>query len=707
MHRRSTLIVRLGMATALALMAGQACGQSFNIDIDGTAGASAGVPVASFGAAAGQPGVWNSIKSASPTNVALVDLAGNATGVTITRATNGTFAQANSVSTSGAHEDLLDDYQVISVGTMTFTINNLSDGHYIIYTYGAHPQFSSNVGTINVPVGGEYAQWTQYIGGDAIPVNGFKAGITHAVHSKYVALSGPITINVADNFSGEGVISGIQIVKIPAGNKLRVHVNDNAAGNSDGTTWANAVNDLQDGLDIARRVGGPQSEVWVAQGFYYPTSGADRSATFSVPSGLELLGGFNATETTYAQRSTTPLFYGTYLSGAIGGSAQSDNSYVVVTFDNVNSNTLLDGFYVARGNNNGGGLYSGRGAGLTAYYAIGAMVRNCNFIHNLSTGDGAGAYLKDASMQFVNCTFYNNEATNGAGGGIVNVGPISTTLTLQNCKFLANTSFSGGAVYLNFTHGDFANCLFSGNHSNFTGGAVQAAGDTQKLTLINCTVSKNDAATSAGGVYVSTGMDCDLRNSILWGNSAPGGTTDQQQITVISAHGSVLTKSYSTIQGIDADPKFVDADGANNLAGDFDDDCRLTQGSPCIDAADAAVLPLDSGDVNNNGTWNEPLPFDLSNDPRRVEIVSVANTGPGVSPIIDRGAYEFQINEWCYANCDNSAVAPVLNVNDFVCFQNKFSANDPYANCDGSTTPPILNVNDFTCFLNKFAAGCP
>jgi WD40 repeat protein len=61
----------------------------------------------------------------------------------------------------------------------------------------------------------------------------------------------------------------------------------------------------------------------------------------------------------------------------------------------------------------------------------------------------------------------------------------------------------------------------------------------------------------------------------------------------------------------------------------------------------------------------------------------------------------------CYANCDGSAAAPVLNVNDFVCFQNRFAAGDSYANCDGSTVTPILNVNDFSCFLNRFAAGCP
>lgn len=61
----------------------------------------------------------------------------------------------------------------------------------------------------------------------------------------------------------------------------------------------------------------------------------------------------------------------------------------------------------------------------------------------------------------------------------------------------------------------------------------------------------------------------------------------------------------------------------------------------------------------------------------------------------------------CYANCDASTVPPVLNVNDFVCFQTRFAAGDSDANCDGSTAPPVLNVNDFICFQARFAAGCP
>jgi hypothetical protein len=61
----------------------------------------------------------------------------------------------------------------------------------------------------------------------------------------------------------------------------------------------------------------------------------------------------------------------------------------------------------------------------------------------------------------------------------------------------------------------------------------------------------------------------------------------------------------------------------------------------------------------------------------------------------------------CYANCDQSTTAPVLNSGDFTCFLQRYAAGDPYANCDSSTTAPTLNVGDFTCFLQRFAGGCP
>jgi hypothetical protein len=99
--------------------------------------------------------------------------------------------------------------------------------------------------------------------------------------------------------------------------------------------------------------------------------------------------------------------------------------------------------------------------------------------------------------------------------------------------------------------------------------------------------------------------------------------------------------------------------------------------------------------------------------------ISGANTSTLViDPVsaADAGPYEVSVNSYatptatlsvtCYSNCDASTVSPLLNVNDFTCFQNHFAAGASSANCDLSTAPPLLTVNDFICFINKYAAGC-
>jgi hypothetical protein len=89
----------------------------------------------------------------------------------------------------------------------------------------------------------------------------------------------------------------------------------------------------------------------------------------------------------------------------------------------------------------------------------------------------------------------------------------------------------------------------------------------------------------------------------------------------------------------------------------------------------------------------------------------LSDAGQGCAPVPVGQDMYFELlgtsGQSCYANCDGSTTPPILNVNDFICFQTKYAAADPYANCDGSTTPPVLNVNDFICFQTKYAAGCP
>lgn len=695
---------RISLALCVALSSGTAFGQSFNIDFGGS-GAGSSAPSSSFGAAAGQPGHWNLVQSTSPANVALLGLDGLATGVVLARATNGTFSSANSPATSGNHENLLDDYQSISSDTMVFTFNNLQQGKYVVLTYAADPASSANLATVNVPSSFQYCQVTQYTGG-AIPTNAFRAGATHAVHVKTVVAGQPMIVNVAGSV-GKGVVSGIQLVRLADEQApVRLHVNDNAAGAGTGASWADAITDLQNALITADLGGGVSFEIWVAGGVYKPTAGTDRSATFKVAAGLKLYGGFAGSETDLAQR-TAPLFNLTYLSGAIGGSGASDNSYTVVTLDSTNSNTLVDGFYIVSGNNTN----NGRGGGMWITYGGGPEIRNCSFSSNSAALGGGAISAFRSSFRAVNCTFYNNQAPGGQGGAVESYGPIATTASMANCRFLGNSAAGGGgAVALDEVHGEMANCFFSGNTGGTgEGGAVRIDGASQTLKLYNCTLSKNSCGSSGGGVYASGGADVTINNSILWGNtSGAGGTTLQQQALAMSGHGSMLTDSYTTLQGRDADPKFVDADGPDNDPGNFDDNCRLVQGSPCIDAGSIALIPLDWCDVDNDGEYyGESLPMDFDLQARRTDIPWAPDTGWGTTPVIDRGAWEFRANKWCYANCDNSSIAPVLNVSDFVCFQTKYAQGDPYSNCDGSTVVPVLNVSDFVCFQTKYAAGCP
>ena len=63
--------------------------------------------------------------------------------------------------------------------------------------------------------------------------------------------------------------------------------------------------------------------------------------------------------------------------------------------------------------------------------------------------------------------------------------------------------------------------------------------------------------------------------------------------------------------------------------------------------------------------------------------------------------------ESCYADCDGSGV---LDLFDFLCFQNSFVNSEPYAcDCDitTGTNPPVCDIFDFLCFQNAFVVGCP
>jgi len=80
----------------------------------------------------------------------------------------------------------------------------------------------------------------------------------------------------------------------PAFAQSVIHVDADAGGANDGTSWEDAFVYLQDALAAAE----PGNEIWIAEGVYRPDQGGgvtagDREARFVVPAGLALYGGFD------------------------------------------------------------------------------------------------------------------------------------------------------------------------------------------------------------------------------------------------------------------------------------------------------------------------------------------------------------------------------------------------------------------------------
>jgi len=431
---------------------------------------------------------------------------------------------------------------------------------------------------------------------------------------------------------------------------------DNKNGPWNGESWATAHRTVQEGIDAAEGAGG--GEVWVAQGTYKTTSGADPSVSFQLKPGIAVFGGFTGTETRRDQRDWANNT--TILSADIGRAGEmSDNSYHVIIGA---SDAILDGFTVTGGNARpagrrgpGGSEMSGpamrgpkmpgmaggqhttpdairSGAGNNNFgggminFGVSPAVSNCTFLRN-AAGKGGGMYnAMQSSPSLVNCRFIGNgsvgQTQNRRGGGMSN--DLGAHPTLTNCTFIDNrTEGKGGAIYNDFVCSpSLTNCVFVGNAA-MRGGAIGNDGDSCP-TLTNCTFTRNSSTDQGAALYNGTyrpgseGCCPVLTNCILWGNTVPSGPKE-----ICNWHQSVAIVSYSLVEGghigrgnIDADPLFIDAEGG---------DCRLQSGSRCIDAGHGSVAPETDIEANprydDRGTPNGPA--------------------AGVPPV-DIGAYERQ-----------------------------------------------------------------
>ena len=349
--------------------------------------------------------------------------------------------------------------------------------------------------------------------------------------------------------------------------------NITSAAPYDGSSWASALSDLQEAINISNTCEGGK-EIWVAKGTYHPTfvndldnngTWEESERTFYITHPVQIYGGFDGNEIEREERDS--LSNQTILSGA---SPNMDTAYHVMfmSADSITRDWVIDGVMITDGraeglylNRLGGGLYARSYGG-----DMKAIIKNVSITNNSAYSAGGGIHTRSAgatSPILTNCTFTNNSAffdagnfVVGRGGGILISGITSNPL-FSNCTFTNNyVGLEGGAVSVSgssVTHPELISCSFMNNSSegltsfsqggalfvagstsiteltkcNFTnnsaflGGGLFARGDSTTAELNNCTFSKN-SATLGGGIYAFGDSLCrpELRNCTISNNSA-------------------------------------------------------------------------------------------------------------------------------------------------------------------------------------------
>lgn len=331
----------------------------------------------------------------------------------------------------------------------------------------------------------------------------------------------------------------------------------------------------------------------------------------------------------------------------IGGVAEEAGGLYTLGSDVTVDRCLFVGNHAAQGTFSVGG-------GLSTYYAN-SVVSDCTFIDNFAELGGGGVYTEGNSPIFRNCRFLRNSTFGeiGWGGGLMN--SFITEPTIVNCTFVGNTAIRGGAIVNMFAA--FAN-------------------------IVNCTITQNTATLDGGGVCNIEGAESTISNSIAWAN-APDQIAGMIDARYVCAQGG-----YLGVGNISGDPRFVDANGADNLFGTDDDDLRLASDSPCIDAGSntAAVAGTD---------------IDLALRPRFMDDPFVADSGEGLSPLIDMGAFEAQP---CVGDVDGDRT---VGLSDLAILLVHFGQPSGATWLDGDLTDDqAVGLDDLAILLGRFGLSC-
>jgi len=345
---------------------------------------------------------------------------------------------------------------------------------------------------------------------------------------------------------------------LQAGSVFYAAPSDVGSGNCG--SWGNACT-LSKALLLAS--GSPGSEIWLLAGVHKPTTvTTERTATFFVPDGVSIYGGFTGSESVREERDWQNNL--TILSGDIDSNDLTDSNGVVTSTANITGTNsyhvllggaagytaVLDGFTVTAGFADGpysgfcdlacgGGMYNNNGQ---------VTIDNVTFSGNYAVHTGGGMYNIYGSPIMSGTAFFNNQSDQGGGLALRRSASV-----LTNTTFSGNAASYGGGVYVvestgatwSGTHA-LDNVYISGNMATSHGGGIYNSAGT--VTLVDVTFANNEASQDGGGLYTygSAAYTTTLSNVVFIENTAVtgrgGGMRDafgQAIFTVVTFDGNV------------------------------------------------------------------------------------------------------------------------------------------------------------------------